>query len=453
MKDDTEAGGPAPMHEAQRPATENTCPVVGIGASAGGIEALRRLFPHVASDSGMAFIIVQHLDPEHDSVLSEIIARSCSLPVAEIEHDTPVEPDHVYVLPPNASLTIRNRRLLLTRPVMPRGQRNTIDQFFMSLAADQAENAVGVVLSGTGSDGTMGLRAIKENGGLAVAQANAEYDGMMRSAVASGLVDFVLPVEEIPGKVADYFGHIEHVGQVRGRQAPEADASEQLNQIYALLRQHTGHDFSGYKDRTFVRRVERRMHVLQIANMTDFVQRLRKDPREATLLFNDLLIGVTSFFRDPEAFAALEAVAIPHLFEGKAADDSVRVWVPGCATGEEAYSIAILLREVGSKTHPGLKLQVFATDIDETALETARMGRYPASIMKDVPAQRLERYFLREDGTYRVASELREICLFSAHNLLRDPPFSRLDLISCRNLLIYLGGELQDRIIPLFHYR
>lgn len=452
MEDETGTAVSTPGNEAPGPAPETICPVVGIGASAGGIEALRRMFPHVAPDSGMAFVVVQHLDPERQSLLAEIIARTCSLAVAEIVHNTPVEPNHIYVLPPNASLTIRNGHLLLASPAMPRGQPNTIDQFFMSLAADQAENAVGVVLSGTGSDGTVGLRAIKESGGLTVAQANAEYDGMMRSAVASGLVDFVVPVEQIPGKVADYFGHIEHVGQVKGREGSEAETGAQLDQIYALLRLHTGHDFSGYKDRTFIRRVQRRMHVLQVETMADFVERLKKDPHEATLLFNDLLIGVTSFFRDPEAFAALETAVIPHLFEGKTPDDAVRVWVPGCATGEEAYSIAMLLRDAIPKTLPRLKLQVFATDIDEAALETARMGRYPVSIMKDVPAQCLERYFVREDGTYRVSSELREACLFSTHNLLRDPPFSRLDLISCRNLLIYLGGDLQDRIIPLFHY-
>jgi len=446
------ADAPAPAVEPERLDSEDICPIIGIGASAGGVEALRRMFPRVAADCGMAFVIILHLDPDRDSQLAAIIGRNCPLPVTDIEDDMLVEPNHVYVLPPNASLAIRERRLFLTRPALPRGHRNAIDQFFLSLAADQGEKAACVVLSGTGSDGTVGLRAIKEDGGLTVAQADAEYNGMMRSSVASGLVDFVLPVEDIPSRLAGYFGHVIQAHHAQGHQDAEAEANEQINQIASLLRLHTGHDFSGYKDRTMIRRVQRRMHVLQVGTMADFIERLRKDPRESTLLFNDLLIGVTSFFRDPEAFATLEATVIPHLFEGKTADDTVRVWVPGCATGEEAYSIAILLRENALKTQPAPKLQVFATDIDENALETARMGRYPAAIVKDVPAPRLERYFLREDGTYRVSGELREICLFSAHNLLRDPPFSRLDLISCRNLLIYLSGELQDRVIPLFHY-
>jgi two-component system CheB/CheR fusion protein len=424
--------------------------IVGVGASAGGIDALKRMFTHVEPGCGMAFVVVLHLDPDHGSVLSEIVARSSPLPVKEIGDHTPVQTDHVYVIPPNATLTIEDGHLLLARPVVAtsRGHRNTIDEFFTSLARDRGENAACVILSGTGSDGTIGLRAIKEAGGLTVAQAGAEYDGMMRSAVATGLVDFVLPAEEIPAKLSDYFGRVTGADASKS----QSEAADQIAPIIALLRGHTGHDFSGYKDRTIIRRVQRRMHVLQIEDPAEFLGRLKKDPREATLLFNDLLIGVTNFFRDPEVFAALETEVISELFRNKGPDDTVRVWVPGCATGEEAYSIAVLLRDGAPKSQAAPKVQIFATDIDESALETARRGRYPASIAKDIPPPRLERYFLREDGTYRIGSDLREICLFSVHNLLRDPPFSKLDLISCRNLLIYLGGELQGRIIPLFHY-
>jgi len=440
---------PAEPAEGRPRQAELPCPIVGIGASAGGIDALRRLFPNVAPDSGMAFVVVQHLDPDHGSVLAEVLARSTSLPVAQIEDNVAVDPDHVYVIPPNAALTIRGGRLVLAPPAAPRGQRNPIDEFFTSLAHDQGENAACVILSGTGSDGTLGLRAIKEAGGLTLAQSEAEYDGMMRSAVATGLVDFVLRVQDIPAKLADYFSHLNQHEVSEGTQRNIAGS---LEQIAAILRTQTGHDFSNYKERTIIRRVQRRMHVLQIDDMGVFIERLRRDNREVNLLFQDLLIGVTHFFRDPHAFATLEHQVIPDLFKDKGSDSSIRVWVPGCATGEEAYSIAILLREFAPTIGQKPKLQIFASDIDGHALDIARVGRYPASIASDIPAERLERYFLREDGTYRITSELREICLFSIHNLLRDAPFSKLDLISCRNLLIYLSSELQDRVIPLFHY-
>ena len=428
------------------------CPIVGIGASAGGIDALQRFFPAVEPDCGIAFVVVQHLDPNHRSILAEVLSRVSRIPVRQIENDTTVEPNAVYVIPPNATLTLEHRRLRLAKPAEPRGQRNPIDGFLISLARDQAENAACVILSGTGSDGTIGLRAIKEHGGLSLAQADAEYDGMMRSALATGLVDFVLPVEEISARLADYFRHLDTVGDKKGPDGVRPEAADHLAQIAALLRSRTGHDFKDYKDKSIARRVQRRMQVLQIDDVPTFIERLRNDARELDLLFQDLLIGVTNFFRDPPGFEALEKQVIPRLFEGKGPDDIVRVWVPGCATGEEAYSMAILLREFRPKSVSSPKLQVFASDIDEQALEVARLGRYPATITRDVPSPYLDRYFLREDGTYRVVSDLREICLFTAHNLLRDAPFSRLDLISCRNLLIYLNAGLQERIIPLFHY-
>ncbi len=442
------AGGP---EEQPQSAPRHLCPVVGIGASAGGLEALKRLLPGIDPQCGMAFVIIQHLDPEHTSALAAILAGSTSLAVSQATSETEVEPGHIYIIPPNATLSIHRGRLRLARPAAARGYRNPIDEFFTSLAGDQGENAACIILSGTGSDGTIGLRAIKEHGGLTLAQAGAEYDGMMRSAVATGLVDFVLPVEEMPKKLAAYFRQVTQAGNGRA-DAAQADPTEYLGQITNLLRVQTGHDFGNYKHRTIVRRIQRRMHVLQIESVPAFIERLRSDPHEVNLLFQDLLIGVTSFFREPEAFAALEREVLPNLFKGKGAEDTIRVWVPGCATGEEAYSIAILLREYAPKSGNAPKLQVFATDIDEHSLSTARVGRYSATILKDVSEQRLERYFLREDGTYRIASDLREICLFSPHNLLRDAPFSKLDLISCRNLLIYFSADLQDRVIPLFHY-
>jgi len=448
---EAESGTPDPSEGPGDTNHTNNVPIVGIGASAGGVDALRRLLQNLHPDSGMALVIVQHLDPMHESALAEILSRTCELPVAQIENNSVVEADHVYVIPSNASLSVADGRLLLAAPSGSRAHPNVIDEFFTSLAHDRGERAACIILSGTGSDGTLGLRAVKENGGLTVAQADAEYDGMMRSAVATGLVDFMLRPEEIPASLVAYFQEASRVPDDTELEQIRPETASQLDQITTLLRAQTGHDFSNYKERTIIRRVRRRMHVLQVEDVVAFIQRLRRDPREVSLLFQDLLIGVTSFFRDPDAFEALRRDAILHLFEGRGPEDTIRVWVAGCATGEEAYSIAILLREC-SPASGAPRLQIFASDIDDHALDTARVGRYPATIEKDVSPARLMRFFHREDGTYRIASDLREICLFSSHNLLRDAPFSKLDLIACRNLLIYLSAELQDRIIPLFHY-
>jgi two-component system CheB/CheR fusion protein len=436
-----------PRSTLQTSVEKHPCPIVGIGASAGGIDALHKFFSSAQAAAGLAYVVILHLDPEHSSSLPELMARFTRLDVQAIEDGMAVKPDHVYVIRPNTAVTMQGGLLRESKPLESRGQRTPIDGFLQSLAIDQAENAACVILSGTGSDGTIGLRAIKENGGLILAQSEAEYEGMMRSAVATGLVDFVLPADQMAPKLEGYFRHLADMG---GQVPPEA--TDYIAQIYDHLRARTGHDFSGYKDKTILRRVQRRMQVLQVTEVADFVEQLAKDPVQIDLLFRDLLIGVTNFFRDPEAFAILERRVIPRLFEGKGPDDTIRIWVPACATGEEAYSIAILLREHMPKSHNAPKLQIFASDIDEHSLEVARLGRYPASIDKDVSPKRLDRYFMREDGTYRVIGDLREICLFSHHDLLRDAPFSKLDLISCRNLLIYLGGDLQDRVIPLFHY-
>ena len=440
------------QEEPESPSNGAGIAVVGIGASAGGIGALKTLVPLLAPDAGLAYIVVQHLDPAHDSALTSLLARLTKLPVVEIKDRTTIESNRIYVIPPNASLEISGDRLQLGPASKHHGERMTIDVFFASLAHAKAENAAGIILSGTGSDGTIGLRAIKEHGGLTVAQDHAEYDGMMRSAVHSGMVDFVLPLEKMPGKLHDYFRHLTVVNGRKGPDGVRPEAADHLAQICALLRARTGHDFSGYKDKTVARRVQRRMQVLQIDEVPDFIERLRTQPRELDALLQDLLIGVTNFFRDPQAFEALEREVIPKLFEGKGPDDKVRVWVPGCSTGEEAYSIAILLREHMPKAQSAPRLQIFASDIDEQSLQIARVGRFPSTIAADVPTARLERYFVREDGTYRIASDLREICLFSSHNLLRDAPFSKLDLVACRNLLIYLSPELQNCLVPLFHY-
>jgi len=427
--------------------SQRAVPVVGIGASAGGLGALEKMLPAIQSDSGLAFVVVQHLNPDFESALPALLGRLAPIPVALIKDEAVVEANRIYVIPPNASLTLVDGHLRLSVPTEQRGLRTPIDGFFLSLAEVRGERGAGVVLSGAGSDGTLGLRAIKEHGGLTIAQEGAEYDGMMRSAVRSGMVDFVLPLEQIPAKLTDYFHHLDDRGH-----AETTAVTDHLAQICAMLRVRTGHDFSGYKDKTIARRVQRRMQVLQVGTVPEFIERLRQEPTEIDALLQDMLIGVTNFFRDPQAFSALEKEVIARLFDGKGPDDTVRVWVPGCSTGEEAYSIAILLREHTPKTNGAPRLQIFASDIDEEALQAARIGRFPAAIAKDIPPERLERYFVREDGTYRIVSDLREICLFSAHNLLRDAPFSKLDLISCRNLLIYFNRPVQERVIETFHF-
>jgi two-component system, chemotaxis family, CheB/CheR fusion protein len=435
-----------------RSAALKQCPIVGIGASAGGIDALSKLVPHIPADSDLAYVVILHLHPEMKSNLAELLARHAKIPVVPITDGMAAEPNRIYVIPPNATATMRGCKLRLAAPAEARGFRTPIDNFFISLAEDQKENAACLILSGTGSDGTVGLRAVKEQGGMTLAQSGAEHEGMMRSAVATGLVDFVLPAEDMPAKLAQYFTHAAGFATDKVAEALQEQDSDHLVQICALLRARTGHDFSGYKDRTLIRRVQRRMQVVHLREVGDYLERLRTDPQEVDFLFQDLLIGVTNFFRDQPVWDAVEKVVIPKLFEGKGPDDSVRVWVVGCSTGEEAYSLAMLLRDHEQRSKPGPKLQVFASDIDEQALDVARLGRYPLANVENVDQKRLGRYFTREDGTYRISSEIREFCLFAVHNVLRDAPFSKIDLISCRNLLIYFSPEVQSRVIPLFHY-
>jgi two-component system CheB/CheR fusion protein len=423
-------------------------PIVGIGASAGGVEALEAFFRAVPADNGMGFVVVTHLPPDRDSLLAEIIGRASRMPVVNARDDQPVEAQHVYVLPSSAVLTIREGRLRLRHTGAAHHERAPIDVFFTSLAEDQGQHAIGVVLSGGGSDGTLGLKAIKENGGLTVAQGTnltrPRFADMPSNAVAAGFVDLLQAVEEIPERIIAY---------VRNWGAFDAERPKDvLDKIHTLLRARTGHDFSEYKDRSFQRRVQRRMQVVQTTKLEDYAARLQEDPDEVRALFRDLLIGVTNFFRDAEAFQALEAQVIPKLFEDKSAGDELRVWVAGCATGEEAYSIAMLLREHMDIMEAPPKVQIFATDIDQTTMAVARTARYPTTLVNDVPPARLKRFFVQEGASYRVAKDLREMCIFSNHSLIRDPPFSRLDLISCRNLLIYLKPALQGQIFPLFHY-
>jgi len=440
-------------------------PIVGIGASAGGLAAFEAFFSGMPTDTdgygqittgpGMAFVLVQHLAPDHKSILTDLIRRYTRMQVFEVEDGMKVMPNCAYIIPPNRDMAFLNGTLQLMEPAAPRGQRLPIDFFFRSLAQDQHERAIGIVLSGTGSDGTLGIRAIKGEGGMVMAQnpASTEYDGMPRSAIGTGLVDYELPPAEMPAQIIAYvahaFGKLHHTGI-----SPLPKAENTLRKIFVLLRAQTGHDFSQYKQSTINRRIERRMAVNQIATMEAYVKHLQQTPIEVEALFRDMLIGVTSFFRDPGAFKVTENEVVPRLFAGRSADSVIRVWVPGCSTGEEAYSLAILLAERQEAMKRSYKVQVFATDIDSQAIATARAGLYPASISVDISKERLRRFFAieQEGGSYRIHKAIRDMLVFSEQNIIKDPPFSKLDMISCRNLLIYLNGDLQKKIIPLFHY-
>ena len=440
-------------------------PIVGIGASAGGLAAFEAFFSGMPADTdgfgqltagpGMAFVLVQHLAPDHKSILTDLIRRYTRMQVFEVEDGMAVRPNCVYIIPPNRDMAFLNGALQLMEPFVPRGQRLPIDFFFRSLAQDQHERAICIVLSGTGSDGTLGVRAIKGEGGMVMAQnpASTEYDGMPRSAIGTGLVDYELPPAEMPAQLIAYVTHA--FGRPpRPAPPPTPKTENALKKIFILLRAQTGHDFSQYKPSTIHRRVERRMAVNQIETMDGYVKCLQQTPVEVDALFRDLLIGVTNFFRDPEAFKALEEQVIPKLFAGKPASAMIRVWALGCSTGEEAYSLAILLAERQEALKQGFQVQVFATDIDSKAIATARAGLYPANIAADLSSERLARFFAaKPDGSaFRIHKGIRDMMVFSEHNVIKDPPFSKLDLISCRNLLIYMGGDLQKKVIPLFHY-
>ena len=432
-------------------------PIVGLGASAGGLAAFEAFFSGLPKDHepGMAFVLVQHLAPDHESLLTDLLRRYTRMQVFQVEDGMVVQPNCAYIIPPGHDMAFLNGSLQLLEPSAPRGQRLPIDFFFRSLAQDQHERAIGVVLSGTGSDGTLGVRAIKGEGGMVMAQhpASAEYDGMPRSALATGLVDYELPPAEMPAQLIAYAAHaFGRPSQIQTVLAPKTENA--LRKIFVLLRAQTGHDFSQYKPSTIQRRIERRLAVHQIPGIGDYVKYLQKTPAEGEALFRDLLIGVTSFFRDPECFQKLEEQVIPQLFAGKGASAVIRVWVPGCSTGEEAYSLAILLAERQEVLKQSFKVQVFATDIDSRAIATARTGLYPASIAADVTPERLARFFVLEaDGSaYRIHRGIRDLVVFSEHDVIKDPPFSKLDLLSCRNLLIYLGMDLQRKLVPLFHY-
>ena len=432
-------------------------PIVGIGASAGGLAALAAFFSAMPAEPepGMAFVIVQHLAPDHDSMLAELIQRCTRMRVLEVESGMTVQPNCIYIIPPNRDMALLHGTLQLLEPAAPRQRRLQIDFFLKSLAQDQRERAIAIVLTGTGSDGTLGVRAIKGEGGMVMVQhpGAAEYDGMPRSAIATGLVDYVLPVAEMPARLLAYARHtLDKSPVATSEEPPVGDLA--LATIFVVLRAQTGHDFSQYKLSTIYRRIQRRMAVHQIETLDDYVRLLQSAPAEVEELFHELLIRVTSFFRDAEAFEGLKNELSQRVLPTKAPGTSVRVWVPGCCTGEEAYSLAILLQELVDDLDKDLEIHVFATDIDGKSIELARGGVYPAGIAAEMTPARLARAFDAEPetGRYRVKKALRDLLIFSEQDVIRDPPFSRLDLISCRNLMIYLGAELQVRLLTTFHY-
>jgi two-component system CheB/CheR fusion protein len=426
--------------------TEKVFSVVGVGASAGGLEAFSQLLAALPADSGMAFVLVQHLAPTHPSALAEILSRTTTMPVLEVVDEPTVQPNHVYVIPPARNMVISGGRLqLFPRPSA--GVHHPVDEFFRSLAEDRKHGAIGVVLSGTASDGTLGLEAIKAEGGITFAQdGSARHEGMPHSAIASGMVDFVLLPDSIARELVRIARH--------PYSAPDDGdlAAAGLTPILQILQRSVGVDFTNYKFNTLHRRITRRMVLQRVEGLAEYTTLLRETPSEVEALYQDILINVTSFFRDAEAFEELKRHVFPRLAQHRARHEPVRFWSLGCSTGQEAYSLAIAFAEFAEETGTSLPLQLFATDLSAAGIEHARAGIYPKDIAQNLSSQRLRRFFTEVDGQYRISKSIRDACVFSRHNILTDPPFSRIDLISCRNLLIYMEPVLQNRILPALHY-
>lgn len=427
--------------------------IVGMGGSAGSLEAFEEFFHNMPTDSGLAFVLISHLDPTHKGVMPELIQRATAMKVLQVKDGMKVEPNTVYVIPPNKDMSILHGTLQLLEPSMPRGLRMPIDFFFRHLAEDRKDRSVGIILSGMGTDGTLGLKAIKEMLGMAMVQDpnSAKYDGMPSSAINTGLADFIAPAAELPAQLMGYVGHISHVAI---KMPPmEKKSTGAMQKIFALLRAQTGNDFSLYKKNTVRRRIERRMSVHQISNISQYVRYLQENSQEVDLLFKELLIGVTNFFRDPEAFEALKKEVISKMLANEKGGETLRVWVVGCSTGEEAYSIAMVIKEaIDELKLKNNKFQIYGTDIDKEAIDVARQGTYPTNIAADVSPERLQRFFTKEDEHFRIKKEIRDGIVFAQQNVLTDPPFTKLDLLSCRNLLIYLNTDTQKKLLHIFKH-
>jgi two-component system CheB/CheR fusion protein len=453
---------PAPANEsAATPIVDITEPkspppfvVVGVGASAGGLEAFMELLKPLPQKTGMAFVVIPHLDPKHESAMTELLARGTRMQVREVHHGMRVKPDCVYVIPPNRIMTIANGLLLLAQRESDAGPPMPIDTFLRSLATDCTKNAIGIILSGTASDGTLGVAAIKNEGGITFAQEaqSAKYSGMPNSAIASGHIDFVLKPEDIARELMRLRKHPYVNGRESMKEPLAVERDSEMDQIFRLLKQVRKVDFSDYKPATIRRRILRRMALGRVDTLKEYLQFLRQTPRELEALHHDILINVTSFFRDPDAFEALKNLVYPEMLQGRQSADTLRVWVPGCSTGEEAYSHAISLIEYVSKVRADISIQVFGTDLSDEAIRTARVGIYKETIAGDISPARLRRFFSKVERGYQISKTVRDMCVFATQNVFNDPPFSHMDLVSCRNVLIYMSPILQKRVIPIFHY-
>tara|TARA_R110002126_G_scaffold290254_2_gene446825 strand:- start:1649 stop:4228 length:2580 start_codon:yes stop_codon:yes gene_type:complete len=445
-----------PLKDYSRLAVVNTPIIVGIGASAGGLEALADFFSHVLTPSSIAFVVIQHLDPTRKSIMPELLQRTTLMKVTQASNGMEVKPNCVYVIPPNKDLSMLHGSLFLLDPTASRGLRLPIDFFFRALANDQNERAVGVILSGMGSDGTLGLRAIKENAGVSVVQSPefAKFDSMPYSAINTGLADIVAPAEALPEQIIAFLKHSPRSVPNDFESSAELMSTSALERIIIILRGRSGNDFSLYKKNTIYRRIERRMDLHQLKNIELYAHYLRDNPQEQDLLFKEILIGVTHFFRDQKVWAQLKRVSLPALLAHYPQGKQLRAWVTACSTGEEAYSLAMTIMDVLDDVKPKghFTLQVFATDLGEDAINVARKGYYPASIEADVSQEQLNRYFIKDGSGYRINKRIRDMVIFAPQNIIMDPPFTKLDIVTCRNLLIYLGPELQKKLIPLFHY-
>jgi two-component system CheB/CheR fusion protein len=446
---------PGALIEGAPKAKRSSFVVVGVGASAGGLEAFTELLKPLPSKTGMAFVLIPHLDPKHESAMTELLARGTGMQVRQVHDGMKVKPDCVYVIPPNRVMTIHEGVLLLAQREHEFGPPMPIDAFFRSLASDSGKNAIAIILSGTASDGTLGVAAIKNEGGITFAQdaRSAKYSGMPNSAIASGHIDFVLPPDSIARELMRIRKH-PYVNDAETEKPEEVaiNRGSEMDQIFRLLKQVRKVDFSDYKPATIRRRILRRMALGRVENLRDYLKMLQENPKEIEALHHDILINVTNFFRDPDAFEALQELVYPVMLQARQASDTLRIWVPGCSTGEEAYSHAISLIEHVNKVNADVAIQIFGTDISEEAIRTARTGIYRESITTDVSPARLRRFFSKVERGYQISKTVRDMCVFATQNVFNDPPFSHMDLVSCRNVLIYMSPVLQKRVIPIFHY-
>ena len=430
---------------------DNSFYIVGIGASAGGLDALETFFSNMTEKSGMAFIVVSHLDPNHVSIMPELIQKFTKMKLFQARDGMVVKPNHVYVAPANRDLAVLHGTIQLIEPLEAHGFRLPIDFFFKSLSVDLGEKAICIILSGMASDGTAGLKSIKSELGMVIVQEpkSAKFDGMPGSAIKTGLADYILPPDEMPAQLMLYISQ-KVKGVLLNKAITDGKIPDAFQKIFILLRTQTGHDFSFYKQNTIYRRVERRMNISQLDSLPNYIRLLQENPVEIENLFKELLIGVTNFFRDPESFEKLKKILM-ELVKNKPDNSQIRIWVPGCSTGEEAYSIAIILKECMNEVKKYFNVQIFATDIDSDSIEKARIGSF-SGIEQDISKERLKNFFKSEGNIFHIRKEIREMLIFAPQSLIKDPPFTKLDLISCRNLLIYLNADIQKKIIPLFHY-